>query len=182
MGCPACPDPLTHAGLVLLGHRWLKQQGCWMVLRELVTTCSREIPDVIGWREEDTYLIECKTSRSDFLVDLKKAHRVQPERGIGTFRYYLCRDGMIRPEELPERWGLLYATDKRVSLVAGKDPRTWFRDEWLFSQRNQRAELGLLRSALQRVRVGVGPAEFERLAHQSYGSQGSNERPDEATG
>lgn len=172
MGRSPRHDPLTHAGLVLLGHQWLKRQGCWMVLRELVVTCSREIPDVIGWREEDTFLIECKTSRSDFLVDRRKAHRVDPAKGMGSFRYYLCPEGMIQPEDLPARWGLLYATATGVSLVTGKAPRTWFRDPWMFEARNQRAELGLLRSALQRVRVGVGPAEFDRLAHQGYGSLG----------
>lgn len=58
------------------------------------------------------FVIEAKVSRADFLADKKKPHRADPSRGLGQYRYYACPEGMIKPEELPEKWGLIYINSK----------------------------------------------------------------------
>ena len=63
-------------------------------------------------------VVEVKTSRSDFLADRKKAHRV--EGGMGTYRYFLCPTDVIRVDELPQGWGLLYVNERgHIKPMAG---------------------------------------------------------------
>ena len=47
-----------------------------------------------------------------FLADRSKPHRLNPEMGMGKYRYYICPTGLIKPEELPEKWGLIYVSEK----------------------------------------------------------------------
>jgi len=104
-----------HNRLTDLGARWLKRNGFSVVATELVCFGSREQPDVIGFRSSCSAIIEVKVSRSDFFADQKK-----PERGsggLGIYRFYLCPEGMISPDELPPRWGLLYAKGRSVDAV-----------------------------------------------------------------
>lgn len=63
--------------------------------------------DALLFCSNNSYLIETKISRSDFLADFKKEHRVNGGL-IGNYRYYACPVGLIKPEELPEKWGLIY--------------------------------------------------------------------------
>jgi hypothetical protein len=107
-----------HKELCKQGDRWLKKTvGCSLSISELVCSNSYgEIPDNIGWKSGYSILIECKTSRSDFKVDAKKIFRQFPEFGMGQLRLYLCPDGLIKPEELPEGWGLLYYSPNRKTL------------------------------------------------------------------
>ena len=60
-----------------------------------------------------------KVSHSDFLADKKKWWRTQakPELQAGNLRWYLCPEGIIKPEELPEGWGLLYWDGKQISPI-----------------------------------------------------------------
>lgn len=102
---------MTHAALVQLAARWLeKTRGCGLVLTEF-TCATMETPDAIGWRISEGWsvLVECKTSRADFRRDLLKPSRVDLALAIGQERWYLTTPGLIRPEELPETWGLLEA-------------------------------------------------------------------------
>ncbi len=75
----------SHSELVERGHEYLmKTIGCSFAFKEL-KTLSIEIPDIIGFMigRPSTFLIECKTSRSDFLADMKKSFRRFPEMGVG---------------------------------------------------------------------------------------------------
>lgn len=70
-----------------------------------------------------SFMVEAKVSRSDFHADKKKMVR-QPgfqERlmCVGNYRYYACPEGMIKPEELPEKWGLIYVTSRGCRLIKG---------------------------------------------------------------
>lgn len=145
-----------------------------MVLRELTTTGTSEIPDALGWRGNETVLVECKTSRADFLAERSKPHRREPDRGMGRYRYFLCPPDLISADELPAKWGLLYAQPRNVKVVVGKDPRAWGCDweegweAWAFDPRHWRAEQQLLRSMLNRLKLSLGQAEFDRLIHLPY--------------
>jgi hypothetical protein len=68
---------------------------------------------------DGSIVLEAKVSRADFLADAKKPHR-QPGKGLGRWRYYLCPEGLISPDELPLGWGLLYASERGViQAIAG---------------------------------------------------------------
>lgn len=107
---------MTHSALCERAARWLKsKQGCVFACHELVAATG-EIPDAIGFKAWASYLVEVKMSRADFLRNGKKRHQ-QQERGMGNFRWFLCPPGIIKPEELPERWGLIYAYENRIEEI-----------------------------------------------------------------
>jgi hypothetical protein len=88
---------------------------------------------------------------------------------MGQFRYFMCEPGTIRPDELPERWGLLYAHEKRVTIEYGKDPRTWGGDDdFAFAEYDHRAERGMLLSALIRLGINHGFPEIHRSIHRAF--------------
>jgi len=110
---------MTHDELVERAVRWLKSTGkCGVAVPELVTYCD-ESPDAIGWRSRGLIcvLIECKTSRSDFLSDKKKRFRKIPEEGVGNKRYFMTPPRLIASMELPENWGLLEVHGKQVRKI-----------------------------------------------------------------
>jgi hypothetical protein len=160
---------MTHAELVIRAVSWLKGMGCPIVFYEMVTLQSEE-PDAIGWRNSagDSYLVECKASRADFLADRKKPHRHMP--ALGQFRYFMCPPGMIKPDELPDCWGLLYCHPKTVEIVRGRHPKRYVvADIEAFScDRDPYKELRMFYSALNRLRIDLGAEDFSRRIHMSY--------------
>ncbi|BBI90744.1 hypothetical protein [Tenacibaculum phage PTm5] len=50
---------------------------CGFAFKDLRTQ-NREVPDVIGFRSECTFLLEAKASRADFLQDKNKIFRQNP--------------------------------------------------------------------------------------------------------
>ncbi|MGE4296810.1 MAG: hypothetical protein AB7E47_02175 [Desulfovibrionaceae bacterium] len=105
----------AHAALVERGLRWLRNR-CSVAFAELVTIAG-EIPDGWGYSADGSILVECKATRSDFLADAKKIYRRLPEKGMGNHRYFLCPPDLIKPEELPASWGLLYCYPKQIKVV-----------------------------------------------------------------
>lgn len=108
-----------HDRLCKIGEAFLKRplsangHGCHFAIREAAV--YGENPDVFGIRhghadryDTGTIVLEAKTSRGDFLNDKKKPFRIDPDTGMGRWRYYICPEGLILPAELPPRWGLLY--------------------------------------------------------------------------
>jgi hypothetical protein len=106
-----------HNRLCHMAAKWLRsKKNCVFSVAEVVATSS-EIPDAIGFKAWDTIIVEVKVSRADFLKDKAKRVRLNPSQGMGRLRYYLCPVGMIHPDEVPEKWGLLYTDEKRISEV-----------------------------------------------------------------
>ncbi|WP_392889773.1 adenylosuccinate synthase [Pseudomonas migulae] len=121
--------PLSHAELSKIAVRWLKRNrgaggpGCHIAMSETKSGWGGEIPDAIGFRatgwEDGSIVVEVKTSRSDFLADRKKPHR-QDGKGMGNWRYFMCPEGLIRSDELPAGWGLLWVNSRgHVKPIAG---------------------------------------------------------------
>lgn len=116
-------EKITHRELCLLAAKWLKKDlRCTISIHE--PKGIKENPDAIGWRyswggaaNEGSVLVECKTSRADFKKDFSKAFRIEPELGIGNWRYYMCPTDIINVEEIPENWGLIYVNEKRKLKV-----------------------------------------------------------------
>lgn len=120
---------MTHSQIVDKAAKWLKNHkgnihtpNCPLVVKELDTlNHSGEIPDVIGWCYCLSVLIEVKTSYSDFLHDKNKRHK-KYSIGMGQQRYFCCPFGMIKTEELPDKWGLLTINQSgKIELVKGAE-------------------------------------------------------------
>lgn len=170
---------MTHAELVEVAARWLRRKGCRIVLSEFTALCS-EIPDVLAWRgtADASYLVEAKASRSDFLADRKKPFRVFPETGVGQYRFFICRPGVIRVDELPEKWGLLYAHGKTVTIEAGKDPAKYvWEDPFLFSTFAHHKERTFLLSALRRLQLHHGEQAMRELMHATLATKNNGAAP-----
>lgn len=117
------PDPkLSHKSLTLLGASWLRRQGFSVIETEITAIGSREQPDVIGFRSSSSAIVEVKVSRADFLADRRKPERAEGGAGLGVYRFYLSPVGVVRPEDLPPRWGLLHATGTRGGLIEVRRP------------------------------------------------------------
>lgn len=118
-----------HRALCALGANWLvRNHKCRAVLVER-GGAGNEMPDVIGFHYQDSFLIEAKTSRADFLADKNKSFRVNPETGMGKYRYYICPKGLINPDEVPENWGLLYVSPKgRISKIIEAHEQEYAKD------------------------------------------------------
>jgi hypothetical protein len=96
---------MSHALCVKLAAEYMNKRSS-VVLPEFYTW-NNELPDVMAFNRDYSTVIECKVSRADFLRDAKKSFRLQPNSGMGDFRYYVAPKGLIKPEELPYRWGLI---------------------------------------------------------------------------
>ena len=120
---------MNHKELTIKASKWLKKHSnnaqvsnCPTIAIDMVSLNSTgEVPDVIGWSYSYSVLIEVKVSRSDFLADKKKKFRVHSELGMGQMRFYCCTENMIKEDELPEGWGLLYLVGKRIVFIKQSD-------------------------------------------------------------
>ena len=145
----------THSELVDLGHKYLmKTVRCSFAIKE-ISSVAIEIPDVIGFMigSPATFLIECKTSRSDFLADKKKEFRKYPQMGMGMFRSFLCEPGVINVEDLPKGWGLLYIKNGRIKRVHGFRKNGHNANSEFTFDRNIQAEWFLMGSCLRRMEI-----------------------------
>ena len=141
-----------HDQLCLRAAKFLKNNGFSVAFddRFQAATGVGELPDAIGFRNGVSCLIEAKVSRSDFLADKKKRFRVEPSLGMGDWRFFICPPDLIKPEDLPQGWGLLYAYNKVIKKVHGFPPNTqWFNAKPFVA--NKQAECDFMYSALRRI-------------------------------
>lgn len=162
-------NKLTHNLLCLVAERFLEKNSFGVVFHDKFKAIisTGEQPDALGFRSGVSVLIECKTSRPDFLADKKKKFRVDPAMGMGDWRFFLTPKGLISVSELPEGWGLLecslpsslkpteldegrLVTKVRVNKVHGWPMNT----EWVGSKPfpgNKQVEADYMYSALRRM-------------------------------
>lgn len=162
---------LTHDQLCESGARWLRGRGrCPIVLREFACQLAEQ-PDVLGLRNagRDSLLIEAKASRPDFLADKRKPHRGdRADEALGSYRWYMCEPEVIRVEDLPERWGLLYVVNRCVRIVAGADPHRHYwpaeTDVWRWPA--GAGERTVMFSVLRRFQLQMGAEAFREASHR----------------
>jgi hypothetical protein len=147
-------NSFTHKELCEIGARFLKNrcQEKFPVVFVEISTASPETPDVIGFNSMRSALIEVKTSRADFKRDAQKFFRIHPEQGVGNFRYYLCPENLIAPEDVPPKWGLIWVNSRGQTKVVKeilKGNCGCMLDNWF--EVNQRSERSILYSGLRRV-------------------------------
>lgn len=147
----------SHDELVARAVRWLlNTYGCQTAFSEF-ESYTGEIPDALGWKPNGrSVLIECKTSRADFLADRKKPFRMDPGIGVGAERYFMAPAAMIMPEELPASWGLLEVKGNGVKVRVACAPR---RD--LRSDVARKYEMMMLLAALRRTQVRIEPVKLQ---------------------
>lgn len=136
----------THSQLVRRIAGWFKiRHKSSIVMAEFVTS-AQEIPDVLTMQSgAHSVLVECKVSRSDFLSDKDKFFRRQEDYGMGDKRYYAAPVGLIKPEELPDGWGLLEVEERRIREIV--EPK--------HKEANKRRECLMLMSALRRLEIST---------------------------
>lgn len=157
---------MNHAELVQVAARWLRTaKRCSVVLTE--PGMLSEVPDAIGWGPPGSIVVECKTSRADFLRDRKKPRQIEGSRHapwlLGDFRYYLAPQGLLSPSELGPGVGLLARQGRRtvVLVEAARRDRTPERlgDEVLIlrlqlARFDETRRFGLVMAAARRLRRG----------------------------
>ena len=156
---------MTHKDLIPIAAKWLASaHQCGVVLTEFHTQITHEIPDAIGWcRRCWSVLVECKATRADFLKDKKKKSR--DKKGMGQERWYLAPSGIIKPEEVPDGWGLAEFKNNKVyktvvpehSYLLGKNRYRKHRDPKIAL-----TEMPLLLSSLRRFSIDKGLDVLER--------------------
>lgn len=140
----------VHDAIVAASVKWLRRNGCAAILADPFRAGCREQPDAIGWRDGVSLAVEVKASRSDFLADAKKPHRIDVARAVGDWRFYAAPTGLIRPVELPEGWGLLEWDGKSLKPAHGVPKGNCNWHGYPFAGRtNKRAETQLLVSAIR---------------------------------
>lgn len=148
---------MTHRELCNSGCRFLRNNGFRIAFQEpfRAITSWGEQPDVIGFRNGASCLLEAKCSRSDLQADRKKPFRLEPEKGMGDWRFYICEPGVVSIADLPEGWGLLHVVKGRVRKVHGWPGNI----RWVITgakpfRANKQAECDVLLSALRRATAG----------------------------
>lgn len=121
-------NKFTHNELCKIGVKWCqrsesqKGHGCKIAVSEVG---NGEIADVIGFREYESrhykgvksVVLEAKTSRSDFIKDQSKPHRQVGAKCLGDVRYFICPEGLIKSNEVPYGWGLLYVNSRGHVII-----------------------------------------------------------------
>lgn len=87
------------------------------------TMLLSEKPDVLNFDSSGrTWLYEIKMSRSDFLADRKKYCRNEHNLGrFGDYRYFVCNGDFIKPNEIPEGWGLYHFKNGKFYKIKDAD-------------------------------------------------------------
>lgn len=176
----------THNELNSIAAKWLKRPqsnngpGCQVALTEVGGLYGGERADAFGYRwgfDGGSVVVESKVSRSDFLADRAKPHRNGTTAGMGTYRYYICPEGLIEISDLPHAWGLLWVNKRGhvkikaghicCHLVAGFGPSREMAYCWQHPA-DLRFELDMLAHALVRFGDPEQAKESVRIANREY--------------
>ena len=79
-------------------------------------------------------------------IKLKKYFREYSLMGMGNQRYMFAPRGMIKPEELPDKWGLLEGSANRIRKII---------ESGYFREANKTNEVIMLTSVLRRLEIST---------------------------
>ena len=178
---------MTHADLNAIAVKWLLRAtsgngaGCHVAFQEVSDTSGKERCDAWGYSwswNPYSVLVEVKVSRSDFFADRKKPHRQLG--GVGSFRYFMCPEGLIDIKDLPEGWGLLWVNSRgHVKARAGHVTTTmkpiyghgqWIAEMWRW-EADQTTELSMLAYMFRRVGDPDASLQKERELNRTIQAQ-----------
>lgn len=160
---------MNHNELRSRAAAWLRSRmRCDPVLTHVAS--AGEIPDAIGWNRDGSILVECKSSRSDFLKDRLKymtlkhkelGYFCNPDRvskedasefeeinkaSMGDYRYFMVAENVnVTVADVKDHHGLIRVVGEKVRI----EQTASLRSEKLI---NYNAEIRYLRFALIHVR------------------------------
>ena len=150
-------EKLTHNQLCQIAYSFLRRNGFKVCFHDrfIAVTSTGEQPDAMGFRNNASCLIEAKCSRSDLLADRKKRFRINPDIGMGDWRFFISEPGIINVEDLPQGWGLLHVVNGKVRKVHGWPVGncSWASDECKPFKGNKQVECDYMLSALRRMEL-----------------------------
>ena len=138
-----------HALLKTLAAHYLRHKRlCRVVSTESEMIGSRIDALGIRWNCQDPekslcLAIEVKVSRQDFLREFGKRGKFNDGfwtalDDVPDYKYILCPDGLITPDEVPDGWGLLYCPVSRdwddISSAKRASKRKKPRQHWMLEQ------------------------------------------------
>ena len=147
---------MTHKDLVNHSMKIARKLGFPLVLPEMKAALrTNEIPDIIAFRGGgETLLIECKTSRADYLADRNKPFRQNPETGVGLYRILISTENVVH-NDLYKNWEHIILDEKgniKTSTLPNCGNMTLSSKAHKFQNRNQTGELALLYSYARRLK------------------------------
>jgi len=121
----------TETGAIMAYLMGMHQAPAWAGYRELATTTgAREL------RTIDYYAMSCwpstgqtaisyevKVSRADFMRELEDPAKRAPAEDVSTECWFVMPPGLVRPDEVPARWGLMTYADGKVRRVKMAEQR-----------------------------------------------------------
>lgn len=135
-----------------------------VVMAERVVTACTETPDAIAWSGRgESIMVEVKVSRADFHADKAKIFRREESNGVGTLRYFASPVGVLKPEDMPEGWGLLAIHQYQVRELVTPAVKP----------ANRVNEVAMLVSAIRRLELAA--TVFVRHEHDASGAEGKPE-------
>ncbi len=145
---------MTHSELVEIGYKWVLNK-CAFAFKELVTIGHfGEAPDVIGFRDDGSFLLEAKATINDYYSDKKKKFRKFPEYGMGDWRFYIVPKGLITIDQLPEMWGLIEVNNKgKARMSYNPFGKGNIYSNWKRNPKYEKSEIIMMKSALRRLHL-----------------------------
>lgn len=134
---PPKPKPPTSQVIIhMLREKHSPKEG-WATFQELPTTTGfAGQPRYIDffafnvWPSSNyrTVAYEVKVSRSDFLNEIKDPLKRKPSEEFASECYFVVPTGLVKPDEVPEGWGLMTAGDGGLRTVKIAEQRQCGKD------------------------------------------------------
>jgi hypothetical protein len=114
---------LSHDEISVVAANKLCSLGYIASMANVTIGAGGEQPDAIGVKScGESFLVEVKVSRADFLADKKKPWRKSDFNAYGSYRAYLTPKGLLSPDEIPYGWQLweVHGVNKpQVKVIKG---------------------------------------------------------------
>jgi len=110
---------MTHEELVKKSAAWLRTEMRCPIVVTGFSPYAGESPDVIGFFDGgDSIMIECKTSRIDFIMDRNKIFRRIPKNGMGDYRYLAVANDILQSDDdIYDKWGVIVFGDNSHEVI-----------------------------------------------------------------
>ncbi len=113
--CPLQAAAAATAGPLLPG---LAEPGWAIAMPDVYSIRHTSVEDYV-----DPVAHEIKVRRADLLADLRRPAKGEAYRWLSGECWYVIREGIARPEEIPARYGVLLARADGALEVARPAPR-----------------------------------------------------------
>lgn len=115
-------ESFMHKHLKQVGMQWLKTKVTDLVCVEAKYKNMYSIADVAGinLKREEVRIIECKATYQDFKRDTKLMDLDKSYYKHCHYFYIFCPENIIKPQDIPKEYGLLYLTENDEVVLKQK--------------------------------------------------------------